>query len=73
MRIFVKAKPNAFENKVLKIDDQNYVVSVTELPVQGRANRAIIEELSNYFSTNISNVNIISGRTSRNKIIEINI
>ncbi|MDP1688623.1 MAG: DUF167 domain-containing protein [bacterium] len=73
MRISVKAKPNAFENKVEKIDDQNYIVSVTEPPVQGKANRAIIEELSNYFSTSISNVNIISGRTSRNKIIEIKI
>lgn len=73
MRISVKAKPNAFENKVEKIDDHNYIVSVTEPPVQGRANRAIIEELSNYFSTSTSNINIISGRTSRNKIIEINI
>lgn len=72
MKIFVKAKPNAFENKVEKIDDQNYIVSVTELPVAGRANRAIIEELTNYFSTSISNVIIVSGRTSRNKIIEIN-
>ena len=70
MRINVKAKTNSNENKVEKIDDLNFVVSVKDPPVQGRANRAIVKTLSEYFHT--SNVRIVSGHTSRNKVIEIN-
>lgn len=70
MRITVKAKPNSNENKVEKIDDLNFMVSVKDPPVQGRANRAIIKALSEYFHT--PNVRIISGHISRNKIVEIN-
>ena len=49
MKIFVKAKPDSNENKVEKIDDSNFVVSVKDPPVQGRANRAIVKILSEYF------------------------
>lgn len=71
MKIFVKARPSAREEKVEKIDDQNYVVWVKEPPIQGKANAAIRNALAVYFSTGSSCVKIISGHTSRNKIIEI--
>ena len=70
MRINIKAKPDSNENKVEKIDDQNFVVSVKDPPVQGRANRAVIKLLSEYFHT--PNVRIVSGHISRNKVVEIN-
>jgi len=69
MKIFVKAKPNSHEQKVEKIDEQNFVVSVKEPPINGMANRAIVKVLSEYFHT--SGVRIISGHISRNKIVEI--
>ena len=69
MKISVKAKPNSHEQKVEKIDEQNFVVSVKEPPVNGMANRAIVKALSEYFHT--SGVRIVSGHISRNKIIEI--
>ena len=71
MRIFIKAKPNAKEEKVGKIDDLNYVVSVKEPPVKGKANEAIKNALAIYFKIGSSHIKIISGYTSRNKIIEI--
>jgi len=71
MKIFIKAKPNAKEEKVEKIDEQNYVVSVKEPPVKGKANNAIRNVLAIYFKTGTSCVRIVSGHTSRNKIIEI--
>ena len=70
MRINVKAKPNSSESKVEKIDDLNFVVSVKDPPVQGRANRAIIKILSEYFHS--PSVRIVSGHISRNKVVEIN-
>ena len=71
MKIFVKAKPNSKEEKVKKIDENNFVVSVKEPPVKGKANEAIRNALAVYFKTASSCVKIISGYSSRNKIIEI--
>lgn len=73
MKIFVKARPSAREEKVEKIDDQNYIVWVKEPPIQGKANNAVRNALALYFKTGTSSVKIISGHTSRNKIIEINV
>jgi len=71
MKIFVKAKPNAREEKVEKIDEQNYIVSVKEPPIQGKANNAIRNALAVYFKVGSSQVKIVAGYTSRQKIIEI--
>ncbi|MBI1866420.1 MAG: DUF167 domain-containing protein [Candidatus Staskawiczbacteria bacterium] len=71
MKIFVKAKPNSKEEKIEKINEQNYVVFVKEPPLQGRANNAIKNALAVYFKTGSSCVKIISGHASRNKIVEI--
>jgi uncharacterized protein YggU (UPF0235/DUF167 family) len=71
MKIFVKAKPSAREEKVEKIDDNNFVVSVKELPEKGKANEAIRNALAVYFKIASARVKIVSGYSSRNKIIEI--
>ena len=71
MRIFVKAKPDSKEEKVEKIDKKNYIVSVKEPPVKGKANEAIRNALAVCFKTSSSSVKIVSGYSSRNKIIEI--
>ena len=71
MKIFVKAKPGAKEEKVEKIDAENYIVSVKEPPVKGKANNAIRNALAVYFKTGSSCIKIVSGHTSRNKIIEV--
>ena len=72
MLINIRAKPGAKENNIQKIDGEHFVVSVKESPVQGRANAAIIKLLTGYFSVTLSDIAIISGRTSRNKIVRIN-
>ena len=59
------------EEKVEKIDELNYIVSVKEPPVKGRANEAIRNALAVYFKTGSSRVKIVSGYSSRNKIVEI--
>lgn len=71
MRIKVKAKPNSYEEKVEQINDIEFIVSVKEPPVKGLANRAILCALANYFNIAPSRVRIISGRTSRQKVVEI--
>ena len=71
MKIFVQAKPGAEEEKVEKIDESNFRIWVKEPPVQGKANAAIIKALAGYFGVSQSQVRIISGHTSRSKIIAI--
>jgi len=71
MKIFVKAKPNSKEEKVEKIDENNFVVSVKEPPEKGKANEAIRNALAVYFKTASARVRIIHGHSSRNKTIEI--
>jgi len=69
MKISVTAKPNSKEAKVQQTGENQFVVYVKEPPVQGQANEAIIRLLREYFHAGI--VRIISGRTSRNKVIEV--
>ncbi len=71
MKINVKAKPNSREEKVEKIDDGNFVVCVTEPPEKGKANEAIRNALAVYFKIGSSRVRIVSGYSSRSKIVEI--
>ncbi|MBI2551707.1 DUF167 domain-containing protein [Candidatus Uhrbacteria bacterium] len=71
MRIFVKAKPGAKVEEVIKVDAEHFVVAVKEPPVQGRANAAIIKALAAYFKAAPSRVRIVSGHFSREKIVEI--
>lgn len=71
MKIIVKARPGAREEKVEKNDDGSFEVSVKEPPVQGRANAAIARALAEYFKVSNSEVRLISGFSSRQKIFEI--
>jgi len=71
MKINVKAKPSSREEKIEKVDEENYIVSVKEPPIKGKANEAIRNALAIYFKTGSSCVKIVSGYSSRNKIIEI--
>ena len=71
MRISVKAKTNAKKESVEKLSDNEFVVSVKEPPIDGRANWAIARAIADYFGVSPSRISIISGQTSKNKILEI--
>lgn len=68
MRIRVTVKTGARENRVEKIDEDEYLVAVKEPPKRGRANAALLKLLSKHFR---GKARIVSGSTSRNKIIEV--
>lgn len=78
MKIFVKAKPGAKENKVtspplrlIPEAEEWYTVSVKERPVEGRANEAITKLLAEYFKVSRSQVRLLSGATSKRKVFSI--
>ena len=71
MRFNVKVKPGSKKNSVEKIDDEHMVVRVKEKAIEGRANDAVIAQLSEYFNIPRGRIKVIVGLKSRNKIIDI--
>lgn len=78
MKIYVKVKLKAKEEKVKKASpdlfenkENHYEVFTKEPPLEGKANKRVIELLAEYFQISPSKVRIISGFTSRQKVVEI--
>lgn len=71
MKIFVKVKPKAREEKVEKIDENHYFIHTKNRAEKGKANEGVVRLLSVYFSVSKSAIKIASGKTSRLKIIDI--
>ena len=71
MKITVLAKPKKKREFIEQISTNQYLVSVKEPPLDGRANEAIIKSLSEYFSVPRSRIFLLSGHTAKIKIFEI--
>ena len=67
----VRATPRAKRNKVQRQPDGSLKVYVTAPPEDGRANEAVIEVLAEFFGVKRRQVEIISGATSRNKVVRV--
>ena len=70
MKIRVKVIPNSKIEEVIKQGD-GFLVRVKEPAKEGKANRAVIKLLADYFRVPQRQIAISSGFSSRNKIIEI--
>ncbi len=71
MKISVKLKPQARQDKVEAIDADSYMVWVKAKAVEGQANQAAAKLLAEYFNLPKSQVMLIKGKTSRNKVFAI--
>lgn len=71
MKIAARIKPNSKVEKVSVVGEREFVLAVKAPAKEGRANTAAIELLSAYFDIPKSRISIIKGRTSRDKIINI--
>ncbi|KKU48903.1 hypothetical protein A3H10_04575 [Candidatus Uhrbacteria bacterium RIFCSPLOWO2_12_FULL_46_10] len=71
MRIFVKVKTNAKEERVEQVGDKNYLASVKAEPIDDKANEALVKLLARYFGITPSAIKIVHGSSSRHKIIDI--
>ena len=70
MKIFVLAKPNAYEDKIEEIDSTHFKVEVTELPQNGKANFAIQKILAKHLNIPRSQVQLVKGYSAKNKVFE---
>jgi uncharacterized protein len=71
VRFSVRLQPRASKNEIVGLQGISLKVRVTAPPVEGMANDALLELLSKALQTLRRNVCIVSGHSSRTKIIEI--
>lgn len=71
MKISVTVKPNAKEERIVPKGDGSLVVSVKAPSREGKANARLPKVLAAHFGVAPSCVRIVSGASSRRKIVEI--
>ena len=71
MKIQVKVKAGSRKESLEKTGENNFIVKINQPAVEGKANKALIKILAEYFDVSPSRVSIVSGDKSKNKIIEI--
>jgi uncharacterized protein (TIGR00251 family) len=70
MKIQVKVKPRSKTEEVSQEGD-SFIIKVKEPPKEGKANQAVVKLLAEHFDVPQSQVRILSGFRSRNKVIEV--
>ena len=73
MRLLVKVKANAKEERVERLEAGGWLISVKARATEGRANAAVVDCLSRYLDIAKSRITIIKGHKSRNKVIEVEV
>ena len=67
----VKVQPNASKDRVVGEHADQIKIAVTVAPEKGKANKAVIKVLSKWLGVKSSDIQIISGETSRDKKVFI--
>ena len=70
MKIQVKVKPNS-KTEELSREGDSFIIKVKAPPKEGKANQAVIKLLAEHFGVSQSQVRIVSGFSTRNKVIEV--
>lgn len=71
MIVYVEAHPNSKGVGLEKIDENHFKIYVKSPPVEGKANREIIEILSKYLKVPKSLIILKRGERGKHKIFEI--
>jgi len=71
-RISVKVQPNAGRNEILGVSNGIWRIKIAAPPDKGKANKELIELLSERLNIKKDNLYLLRGQISHNKIIGIN-
>ena len=69
--ISVKVQPNASRSEVTGFSGDQLAVRVTAPPVEGKANRALVELLSDVLGVSRGRIEVVRGHTSRKKVVAV--
>lgn len=64
----IKISPNSKRNEIIKTDAE-VKIKITAQPIDGKANKALIEYLSKEFKIPKTSIQILKGETSKEKTI----
>lgn len=67
----LRIQPRASKNEIITREGGGLKIRLTAPPVDGAANEALVKFLADTFSLPKSSIEIISGHTSRDKIVRI--
>ena len=70
--IVLRILPNSSKNEII-CNDEMIKIKITAQPVEGKANKAVIEFLSKQFKVPKSSFEILKGQTSKDKTILIRV
>lgn len=71
MRIIVRVHAHSSADKVIANDDGSLRVYVRAVPEHGKANEAVRALLAKHFNCPPSNVTLVLGKTSKEKLFDI--
>ena len=71
MKKEVKVKPNSKRQNIEELADGSLTVDLKSPPVDGKANKELIELLAKKFGVSKSKINIKLGLSSKYKLVEI--
>lgn len=71
MIIKVKIHPNSKENKIITESDNFLELKIKAPAIENKANKELVDFLSEYFNVNKSSIRIKSGEHSKTKLIEV--
>lgn len=71
MLLTIHVQPNAKQNAIKWLDEDTVKVRLTAPAMEGKANKALIELLTEYFGLPKSKIRIVRGLTAKMKQVEI--
>jgi uncharacterized protein (TIGR00251 family) len=71
MRLFIKARPNSKEDRVEEVDNTHFIIHIKAIAKEGDANRSVIKVVAKYLEIAPSQIILISGHKSREKVLEV--
>lgn len=67
----LKVHPSSRKDAVVRKSRDTFEVYVRAKPVDGKANEATLDALSNFLKVSRSRLHLIRGSSSRNKLVEL--
>ncbi len=71
MLIEIKVVPNSKKRELILEEGGRIKVKLTAPPVNGKANKELVEVLSEYFGVPKRNVTIVKGEYGRKKLVKV--
>ncbi len=71
VRISIHVHPGAKQNAIVRLENGVWHIKIAASPVEGKANRELIEFISEVLGVSKSRITIEKGTTSRRKLIMV--